>query len=639
MQILPNGKSQFIDSAGQPLASGAVGFYFPGTLNPKPTFQDAAGTIANTNPIQLDSRGQAIIWGSGVYRQILKDASGVTIWDQITEDPNAGLTGSMTNARWIVGASYTDPVGSTPGTFVPGTTTTFNLPVAPGSIDNLWPFFDTGFQADNQISSLDDTTLVFTAPVPVGVQDVEIKIGSTIAIGTPGAGTVTDVNIAAGANINSSKLSYLPAGAGAVRVTVQDELRLTVYVKNFGAKGDGTTDDTAALAAVATYAAGLTNPCQIVFSPGTYCYTASPNWAVAGGKVSAQGNVVLRYKGTGNAVILDAGATAGVFIEDFTFGEQSNPFTIEAPQSSGHAIFARGLNTGTVVSAMVRGAGNASAGLLTNACVITTFHVQVVPYTTGWYDDGSGPAKPLAGTILTQRNAGEQTSYCTFINPQAAACQFGFSLDFALGNVFIGGDAEFNTITGMVLSANAVNNKVYGMDFEQNTVNDVACAGLYNEFICDTGSNGASGGFRFTGGAGNRLKGGTHDQVAVDAGTGNYIGEIVYQRGGSGSLQIVDNGTKTAFGRNWAAQQSKYTYGPSVITAVPVSPSPFTYTNSTGMPQQVSVTGGTVSVMAMFRGATQLGAFPTNSSVILSVGDSLSITFTVAPTIVASSLE
>lgn len=88
MQLLPNAKSQFVDANGAPLANGTVGFYIPATLTAKTTWQDQAGTIPNANPVVLDSRGQALIWGTGTYRQILKDASGVTIWDGLTQDPS-----------------------------------------------------------------------------------------------------------------------------------------------------------------------------------------------------------------------------------------------------------------------------------------------------------------------------------------------------------------------------------------------------------------------------------------------------------------------------------------------------------------------------------------------------------------------
>jgi predicted heme/steroid binding protein len=266
MQLIPNAKQQFIDQNGLPLASGTVGFYFPGTLNPKPTYQDAAGTIANTNPVTLDSRGQALIWGSGVYRQIVKDASGVTIWDQVTEDANAGLTGNITNARWVAGASYTDPVGATPGTFVPGTTTTFNLPVQPGSITNLWPFFDASFQADDQIASVNGTSLIFASAVPVGVQEVEVKIGSTIAIGTPGDGTVTDAKVAVGS-------------------ALYNRLKMWFDVKDFGAIGNGTTDDTASIQAAINAANAAGGTC--LFSPGRYLCGALTVNAANGGAIFA----------------------------------------------------------------------------------------------------------------------------------------------------------------------------------------------------------------------------------------------------------------------------------------------------------------------------------------------------------------
>lgn len=84
--LLPNGKQQFIDINGKPLVGGSVYFYIPSTLIFKDTWKNAGQTILNTNPIILDSRGQAIIYGTGIYRQIVKDSAGNLIWDQLTSD-------------------------------------------------------------------------------------------------------------------------------------------------------------------------------------------------------------------------------------------------------------------------------------------------------------------------------------------------------------------------------------------------------------------------------------------------------------------------------------------------------------------------------------------------------------------------
>jgi hypothetical protein len=65
-------------------------------------------------------------------------------------------------------------------------------------------------------------------------------------------------------NIDASDVSYLPAGTGAVATTVQTKLRESVSVKDFGAVGDGVTDDTAAIQAAINTGFNLT------FPSGTY---------------------------------------------------------------------------------------------------------------------------------------------------------------------------------------------------------------------------------------------------------------------------------------------------------------------------------------------------------------------------------
>lgn len=95
--LLPNGRQQFFDANGAPLAGGSVGMYLPGTLDTKATYQDPLGDALNINPVPLDAAGSALIYGSGQFRQIVKNAAGSVIWDALTygliPSTNAATTG------------------------------------------------------------------------------------------------------------------------------------------------------------------------------------------------------------------------------------------------------------------------------------------------------------------------------------------------------------------------------------------------------------------------------------------------------------------------------------------------------------------------------------------------------------------
>lgn len=72
------------DNNGDPLVNGKLYSYVAGSLTPLatyPTLADAAAlTNANTNPITLDSRGEANVIISGSTKLILKDSNLNTIW-------------------------------------------------------------------------------------------------------------------------------------------------------------------------------------------------------------------------------------------------------------------------------------------------------------------------------------------------------------------------------------------------------------------------------------------------------------------------------------------------------------------------------------------------------------------------------
>lgn len=86
-----------IDLNGRPLVGGRLYTYINTTTTPQVTYQDAGGLAANTNPIILDDRGEAIVFlEDGVtYTWVLKTADDVLVWSQdgITGTSGGGSAG------------------------------------------------------------------------------------------------------------------------------------------------------------------------------------------------------------------------------------------------------------------------------------------------------------------------------------------------------------------------------------------------------------------------------------------------------------------------------------------------------------------------------------------------------------------
>lgn len=79
--LMPNGRQQYFDLNGDPLAGGKIYTYAAGTSTPLSTYTDATGAVANTNPVVLDARGEAsIFWDSVQYKVVVTDADDVEIY-------------------------------------------------------------------------------------------------------------------------------------------------------------------------------------------------------------------------------------------------------------------------------------------------------------------------------------------------------------------------------------------------------------------------------------------------------------------------------------------------------------------------------------------------------------------------------
>ena len=238
----------------------------------------------------------------------------------------------------------------------------FTLPASPGSLANLFISVDGAVMVPgSDYTWTTPVTLTFavglkvgqvvlynyTTSVPIGTSlaggvsgqvqynNSGVLNGTTIGgdatlVATTGALTVTKtagVAFAASAttdttnaaNISSGILpvarqSYTQGGTGSVARTVTNKLQESVSVKDFGAVGDGSTNDAAAIVAAITYVTSAGG--RVYFPPGTYIVSSSftvPNYVTLVG--AGMRATIIKRGFTGDLITSFGGYAA---LEDLT---------------------------------------------------------------------------------------------------------------------------------------------------------------------------------------------------------------------------------------------------------------------------------------------------------------------------------
>lgn len=160
-----------------------------------------------------------------------------------------------------------------------------------------------------------------------GAELVSAEDGSGGTAFTTVAGFITRILSSVGAAL----VGFIQAGVGAIARTVQDKLRESVSVKDFGAVGDGVTDDTAAISAALDTA--VLNKLQLHFPAGRYIVSSTISKTLSGDgslKMFGDGENItiielntggdgLSFTLPGNWYLDGASGNNGLQIEDMTF--------------------------------------------------------------------------------------------------------------------------------------------------------------------------------------------------------------------------------------------------------------------------------------------------------------------------------
>ncbi len=98
--LLPLPRLVVFNQLGDAAAGGFVHTYEVGTTTPRVTWQDAAETVPNSNPIVLDADGSAILYGAGSYTIVTTDSAGnlIPAYCGLSQDLSALLAAEVARA-------------------------------------------------------------------------------------------------------------------------------------------------------------------------------------------------------------------------------------------------------------------------------------------------------------------------------------------------------------------------------------------------------------------------------------------------------------------------------------------------------------------------------------------------------------
>lgn len=307
--------AQFFDNSGNVLSGGKIFTYAAGTTTPQATYTSSSGATPLANPIILDAAGRVPtgeIWltDGSQYKFIIKTSTDVQIGSY---DNIVGINSNFvnyTNSQEFQTATAGQTVFTlTTMAYQPGTN---SLSVFVDGVNQYGP---GALYAYQETSS---TVVTFTSGLHVGA---DVKF-TTSAINASAAG-------------DAEQVSYVPPFTGSVATNVEAKLAQTVSVKDFGAIGNGVTNDASAFQKALEVGAS-----NVYVPTGTYAISSNVN-ATLISDVVLYGPGKIQYTGaTNNVLPFLAVETAG-----FSFSVDGLSFNGDNKVSTGLRVY----NTAAVV--------------------------------------------------------------------------------------------------------------------------------------------------------------------------------------------------------------------------------------------------------------------------------------------------
>jgi hypothetical protein len=241
-------------------------------------------------------------------------------------------------------------------------------------------------------------------------------------------------------------------------------------VKQFGARGDGRTNDYAAITAAVAEAERLS--CDVVFPTGEYVFDRTLEFGVGGLRVIGRGKATLRYRGRGYAVSVDAGEDR-IYYNHYL----ENLLVMGDGSLDQHGFLIRNFVHGVRRDLRVTNVGGIAFDIAGD--VLSTYdRCRVADNETARPDRFPRIDFRIRGTAPIRA-----TTACLFLNCMAErASAVGWQIDECDDSRWVGGTAEGIEGIGVQIAAKSGGNTFESFFMEMNSGGDLICSGPNNSF-------------------------------------------------------------------------------------------------------------------------------------------------------------
>lgn len=417
-------------------------------------------------------------------------------------------------------------------------------------------------------------------------------------------------------------IGHIQSGAGAVKRTVQDLLRERVSVKDFGAKGDGVTDDYAAIVKARDYCL-LDQPYRrLVFPAGRYKISQTLSFDYPGLSVRGDGrrSSIIYCTGSGVAVqFTDAHPNNG----PYAFGGDIKDIGIEGNVNTTTLLLLKSINHFVVDGVNVKEASNTlGVGLqiLGGVCC----HIKDYTCSTNEQLMTNRPQNGLVVSDAIINGVSNRATGNKFDNVIIeGAIGDGIQIINADGCVFVAGTSENNNGNGITIT-NGRMNSFFGVSFEKGDpagFADIYDNGFGNRFIGCYTNNLV---YVDTASQFHEMSGGYHQNIEHH-GDFATVQDLKFSFFGAGGQFVSSASTST---RNiFNANLNSIVFPKKAPAAVTVTASPFTYTNGSGLDEQIYIVPNSLTQLVFDRNGPVIALGPAPGAHRLAPQDKLVLSY------------